>query len=390
MKAKTIKSHPKINLSIDVLRRLPNGYHEVALIMQQLEIYDEVTIRLKDNQNNLKELTREDGSYSQKISKDTNAIPRGNSFAGNVLHLEIKCNDENVPLDKNNIVYKAAELIFEEIDRSFTTNKKDIDSACLKSETSKITEISKPFPIELHNLLESYSLEIDIDKRVPVAAGLGGGSANGAAVLLGLNELLSLNLSLETLYKMGEKLGADVPFAIMGMVGVASCALAEGIGERLTAIMPLKSYVVLCKPNIGISTAEVYQGLDMENITHCDTEGIISALNSGNFKGLTEKMSNALEAYTLNRYPIVGKCKEDFIKAIKHANTVSSNCAYRKDPLFQDLCDNQNSISMNEFPVMMSGSGPTIFGLFQNKKEAQEVYELLLEKYSNTFLTQTK
>ena len=219
-----LKSRAKINLSIDVLGKRKDGYHLVEMIMQTIDLYDIINIKEID-----------------------------------IDEININSNSSDIPLNKDNIVYKAAKLLKEEFNI-----KKGID--------------------------------IFIEKNIPVAAGMAGGSSNAAAVLVGLNKLWNLNLSEVELQEIGLKLGADVPFCISG-----GAALAEGIGEELTSIKGLSedTIILVCKPNLFVSTKDVYQGLDLENIKNRpDNKLLIQCLEDGNINLLAKNMVNLLESVT--------------------------------------------------------------------------------------------
>jgi len=210
-----LKSRAKINLSIDVLGKREDGYHLVEMIMQTIDLYD--YIKIEDSSDN---------------------------------KINIKSDNENIFLDENNIVYKAAKLIKE---------KFGIDKG----------------------------LNIYIQKNIPVAAGMAGGSSNAAAILIGLNEMWNLNIDEQDLMDIGLKLGADVPFCIKG-----GAALAKGIGEKLNKIKCLKGvYILVCKPDIFVSTAEVYKNLDMNNVTiRPDNNFLVSCLQNEEVKLLSKNM----------------------------------------------------------------------------------------------------
>ncbi|MBQ5674494.1 MAG: 4-(cytidine 5'-diphospho)-2-C-methyl-D-erythritol kinase, partial [Lachnospiraceae bacterium] len=196
------KAYGKINLGLDVLRRRPDGYHEVKMIMQMVDIYDTLTFeKREDNQ------------------------------------IVLSANREDIPCDESNLIYKAAKLLFD---------YKQV----------------------------SYGVNIHLEKRIPVAAGMAGGSTDAAAALVGINKLFALGLSMEELKEIGVKIGADVPYCILGKT-----ALAEGLGEILTVLPPLKeSIVCLAKPSYSVNTGQVYKEIDQKkNLLHPDTEGAIKA-----------------------------------------------------------------------------------------------------------------
>ncbi len=203
MKQIELKSLAKINLGLDVLGRRENGYHDVRMIMQSIYLYDEVKIKRTKNPG-----------------------------------IEIKTNLYFLPTGKENIAYKAAEMLIEE------------------------------FHIE-------EGVHITLNKHIPVAAGMAGGSSNAAAVLYGMNKMFDLKLTQTELMERGVKLGADVPYCIM-----RGTVLAEGIGEELTTLTPMpKCFVLIAKPPISVSTKVVYEALDSkELVEHPDIDGLIEKI----------------------------------------------------------------------------------------------------------------
>lgn len=279
MKSMEIKAYAKINLSLDVLGKRPDGYHDVKMIMQQIDLFDEVKV--------------------------TESEEKG---------IRIETNLHCLPVDSSNIAYKAAQMIMDE------------------------------YRIE-------KGLKITIKKNIPVAAGLAGGSTDAAAVLKGLNEMWQLNMTLDELMKRGRQLGADVPFCILG-----GCALAEGIGEILTPIQGPDFLVVLSKPPIGVSSGAVYQKLDLKEVKeHPDTDVLISAIKENRINDIPSNMVNVLENVTLKEYPIV-----------MYTKNIMTQC----DPI----------------AAIMSGSGPTVFGIFNNREKAEYAYQKLLKINKDTFL----
>ena len=281
MNSISLKSRAKINLSIDVIGKREDGYHIVEMIMQTIDLYDDIK---------LKEL------------EEDNII--------------IKSECSYIPLNEDNIVYKAAKLIKEKMD------------------------IKK-------------GIEIFIKKNIPVAAGMAGGSSNAAAVLVGLNELWKLGLSKDELRDLGLKLGADVPFCIEG-----GTALAEGIGEKQTNIKGINKDVniLVCKPDIFVSTKEVYQSLDIKNIEkRPDNKLLKEKLKNDDIVSVSNNMVNVLEEVTSKKYSDI-KVIEDII---------AKNGA---------------------MGTMMSGSGPTVFGFFDNEEKAKRARVELLENYSQVYV----
>lgn len=281
MNSISLKSRAKINLSIDVIGKREDGYHIVEMIMQTIDLYDDIKLKELEEDN-----------------------------------ITIKSECSYIPLNEDNIVYKAAKLIKEKMD------------------------IKK-------------GIEIFIKKNIPVAAGMAGGSSNAAAVLVGLNELWKLGLSKDELRELGLKLGADVPFCIEG-----GTALAEGIGEKLTYIKGINKDVniLVCKPDIFVSTKEVYQSLDIKNIEkRPDNKLLIEKLKNDDIVSVSNNMVNVLEEVTSKKY--------SDIKVIE--NIIAKNGA---------------------MGTMMSGSGPTVFGFFDNEEKAKRARVELLENYSQVYV----
>ncbi len=216
----------------------------------------------------------------------------------------VKTNLSYLPVNEDNIAYKAAKMLIDE------------------------------FGIE-------QGVEITLNKHIPVAAGLAGGSSNAAAVLVGMNRIFDLKLSQKDMMERGVKLGADVPYCVM-----RGTVLAEGIGEVLTPLPPMpKCYILIAKPGINVSTKVVYEKLDSKPIeNHPDIDAIIEGLEQSDVYKVAESLGNVLEAVTIEDYPII----EDIKDAMKKAGALNA---------------------------MMSGSGPTVFGIFDDKKVAKEAKE---------------
>ena len=281
MNSITLKSRAKINLSIDVLGKRQDGYHLVEMIMQTIDLYDLIEINEKDNDQ-----------------------------------ITIKSTSDEIPLDCNNLVYKAANLI----KKTFNINK---------------------------------GVEIHIKKNIPVAAGMAGGSSNAAAVLVGLNKLWNLNLSNQQLEKIGLKLGADVPFCING-----GAFLASGIGEELTPIKGLTKDVciLVCKPDLFVSTKEVYECIDSKDIDkRPNNKFLIECLKNEDTRQLAENMFNVLEGVTMDKHPVIQQIK--------------------------DIMTNNRALG-----AMMSGSGPTVFGLYENREDAVKCKAILEKQFKQTFV----
>lgn len=309
MKDIRLRSYAKINLSLDVLDKMDNGYHQVEMIMQQIKLSDDVYIRW---------------------FADDDAEGIG---------ITLKTNKYYLPVDNRNLAYKAAELM------------------------------TKYYGHDLKG-----SLRIDIRKNIPVAAGLAGGSANGAAVIHGLNVLWELGLDLKKLCSIGAELGSDVPFTIMGqargnkelikMFGkdpmAATCALAYGTGTELRPLKPLTSWVLLSKPALSVSTGEVYKGLDSSRIEkRPDNKAIEQGLLKEDMELVKKNMANVLEEYTLKTYSKVLDTKKMMMEACPGA------------------------------AVLMSGSGPSVFALSGDRQELERGYKKLKEINEETYLTRT-
>lgn len=223
--------------------------------------------------------------------------------------IELDCNNKELPLDSTNLVYHAWKKMQEK------------------------TGINK-------------GIQINIHKRIPIAAGLAGGSSNAAAVLKGLNELWNLGLSEKELREIGVEIGADVPYCIMG-----GTALAEGIGEKLTKLKPFKDKnLLLINPGIGVSTAEVYNSLKLGNQPRMDIKKIISFIEKDDIKSLADSITNIMEEVVIERNPIISEIKNDMLK-------------------------------YGALGSLMSGSGPTVFGLFDDLAQLEFCKEKLTSKY---------
>ena len=316
MNSITLKAFAKINLTLDVLGKLPNGFHQVEMIMQQISLHDEVFI-----------------SY-EEVSEDS----RPNTDERFLIKLST--NRSYLPVDNRNLAYKAAQLMIKNFGHS--------------AESGKFT--------------------ININKNIPVAAGLAGGSSNCAAVIHGINKLWNLNLTLGQLCSLGSELGSDVPFCIMGQSAAndilkedfkddslsCHCALASGTGTDLKPLKGLESYVVLSKPPISVSTAEVYKGIDSEDIAvRPDNEAMISAIKENNYKVVDKNMVNVLENFTLKRYPKVVYTKN------KMSDLYNLGCS------------------------IMSGSGPTVFCLCQDAAKAENLCSEMLKINKESFWAET-
>ena len=199
-------------------------------------------------------------------------------------------------------------------------------------------------------LIDEFTIKegvhISLEKHIPVAAGMAGGSSNAAAVLYGMNRLFQLGLTDQELMDRGVQLGADVPYCIM-----RGTVLAEGIGEKLTPLpaMP-KCHVLLAKPPISVSTQKVYEKLDAQKVTkHPDIDGILLGLQTGDLKKITSSMGNVLENVTITEYPQIERIK--------------------------DVMKEEGALN-----AMMSGSGPTVFGIYDDKMLARRAAARIREE----------
>lgn len=229
-----------------------------------------------------------------------------------------------------------------------TTNKKYIPV----DENNLVWRAAK-LMMDTCGIMEGVS--IHLHKVIPVAAGMAGGSSDAAATLVGMNRLFHCGLSKEKLMELGVQIGADVPYCVL-----RGTALAEGIGEKLTVLPPMPDcWILIGKPAISVSTKYVYTTLDLNTDTvHPDIDGMKKALEDGNLYGITERMGNVLQDVTIPAYPEVERIKEQ-MKTLGAVN------------------------------AMMSGSGPTVFGIFDNEEKAQEACQKLRESGScqQVFLT---
>lgn len=271
----SIKAYAKINLGLDVTGRLPDGYHQVKMIMQSIDLWDELSFR-----------------------KTERGITLQSDCAG-------------LPSDRGNLAYRAAELLFEKYGIG-------------------------------------RGVHICLRKRIPVAAGMAGGSTDAAAALKGINRLFDLRLSPKQLREYGRSLGADIPYCLLG-----GTALAEGTGEKLTPLPPLPDCLFLvAKPKADISTKYVYEHLDArEPGSHPDIDGMTEAIRRQDLPGVFRRMENVLETVTVPLCPVI-----DTIKA--------------------------RMLELGASASLMSGSGPTVFGIFPpgRQESAGEAFRTLKQE----------
>ncbi len=270
-----LRALAKINLGLDVVRKREDGYHEVRMIMQTIKMYDQLDMQ-----------------------------------KGKQPGIRLKTNLPYLPVNENNLVYKASKLLMDEF---------------------RIRE----------------GLVIDLKKVIPVAAGMAGGSSDAAAAMMGVNKMFGLGLSRQELMQRAKTIGADVPYCIL-----RGTALAEGIGEKLTRLPPMpQGYVLIGKPGISVSTKFVYGNLNAADLTsHPDIDGMIAALKAQDFYGVASRMENVLETVTIPAYPVIADIK-------------------------------RKMIDWGAVNSLMSGSGPTVFGLFDDKEKAE---------YAHTHLKKSK
>jgi len=268
MNSIAIKAYAKINLGLDVIRKRPDGYHDIKTIMQTVSLYDTVIIR--------------------KTRFQTVTVSSNLNF---------------LPTDQRNLAYKAVQVFREKY----------------------------PF---------REGLNIYLNKRIPVSAGLAGGSADAAATLKGLDRLYKTELSPEELMSLGLKVGADVPFCLL-----TGTALAEGIGEKLQPLPPMPDcHILLVKPDINVSTKYVYENLRLnEEIRHPDIDAMHEALRNKDLYRLASLMENILETVTAREYPIIEEIKDK----MKENGALAS---------------------------LMSGSGPTVYGIFDSQSKAEKAF----------------
>ena len=286
----SINAMANINLGLDVLRRRENGYHDVKMIMQTVNIYDTLDfVKLQE--------------------------PK----------IVVKTDTMELPTDENNLIYKAVRLLFDRCE---------------------VTE----------------GVEITLTKRIPIAAGMAGGSTDAAAALVGINQLFELGLTTDELKEIGVKIGADVPYCIEG-----GTALSQGIGEILTKLPDAPDcFVVVAKPEISVSTKYVYENLHANELKyHPDIDGMVKAICEGDLDGVCKRMENVLETVTETKYPVISEIK----KILKDAGAENS---------------------------LMSGSGPTVFAIFKEEETAQKALEvvrdsgLAKQSFVTVFATETQ
>ena len=274
-----LKAYAKINLMLDILSRLENGYHDLYMIMQSVSLYDEITVTKTD-------------------SKD----------------IAITCSIDSIPTDEKNIAYKAAAAFF------------------------------------AYTGIENCGIAIDIKKNIPHAAGLAGGSTDGGAVIVALSKLFGANLREKDIIAIGSKVGADVPFCAIG-----GTMLAQYTGTVLSHLPDLKlPYIIITKPMQDVSTAEAYAAFDSaERVRHLDKNGMLQAVIASDKEAVYEKVGNVFEQF-------IDVTERVIIKDIMRKNGAKCAC--------------------------MSGSGPSVFGIFEDKDSAEKCLKELKKSYPQSYL----
>ncbi len=280
MKA-TIEARAKINITLDILSRRPDGYHEMRMIMTEAPLCDIISI---DTQTGARDVISSNLSF--------------------------------LPSDGRNVALAAAHRFFESAS------------------------------------IQSGGISINIHKRIPVAAGLAGGSSNAAAVLKALNEMYGNPLDREQLFAIAAEIGSDVPFCLLG-----GTAMAEGRGERLKPLPSLPDCkIVLCKPSLSFSTRAMFEKIDCSRIRNRpDTEGVLKALESGDLGGIARRLYNVFENF-------LPEGKRDILS-------------------IKTMMLDEGALG-----AVMSGSGPTVYGIFNNSDYAKRAYDKLRENYLTVFM----
>ena len=274
-----VKVAAKINLMLDILKKLQNGYDSLFMIMQSVDLYDTITVE-KNNENKI----------------------------------VIKCDTDGVPCNEKNIAYKCAKAFF---------NARNI---------------------------QEQGITIEIEKNIPMAAGTAGGSADGAGVLYCLNKIYDTNFTQKELCQIGSKVGADIPFSLTG-----GTAITLNTGDVIAPVKDLpECYIVLCKPDQDVSTPEAYAQFDaLSRVRHLDRVSMIEAVANTDYEKICAYCGNVFEqAVEVPKRP--------------HIKGVMRKCG-------ADAC-------------CMSGSGPTVFGLFSDKEKAEDCYNKLTKKYNSVYL----
>lgn len=283
MKSVTTKAYGKLNLTLDVLGKRKDGYHDMQMIMQSVSLCDSITVSLMEN-----------GGWA------------------------CSCDIANVPSDQDNLAYRAAEVFF----RAYGNRPEH--------------------------------LKINIQKQIPMQGGMAGGSADAAAVLHALNELYGLPYSKAELCRLGEEVGSDVPYCVLG-----GTALAEGRGELLTPLKPIPHcYFLLVKPEFSVSTPALFRELDEETaLERPDTKAALLALEKGSLCTLCDNMRNVFQPILEKSYPVI-----------------------------QDLCE--RLVRLGAKSACLTGTGSVVFGVFQDHVPAEHAAEVLQNAGFTVYLTE--
>jgi 4-diphosphocytidyl-2-C-methyl-D-erythritol kinase len=279
-----IDSYSKINLTLNILGKRQDGYHNIETIMQSINLADRIVIR-----------EEKEG-------------------------VKVKCNHPLVPTDTQSLTYRSAKKIL---------NKYGIKKG----------------------------VKIEIDKKIPLASGMAGGSANSASILVGINKLFALNLSNKDLREIGEELGMDVPFCIQN-----GTALAYHRGEKVTPLPQINPplWIIVINPGFEIPTKWAYNNLDLDLIKRKknNTTAMLSALKEGRLEGIAKNLFNSFEELIIKKYREIRKIKDRLIEE-------------------------------GVLGTLMSGSGPTVFGIAQNKEQALKIYKKLKSEYKSIWAVHT-
>lgn len=279
-----IDSYSKINLTLNVLAKRQDGYHDIETIMQSINLADKIFI--KEEKEGIK----------------------------------IKCSHPLVPVDSQSLTYRSAEKI-----------------------------------LNRYRIIKG--IKIEIDKKIPLASGMAGGSANSASILVGINKLFTLNLSNKDLREIGEGLGMDIPFCIQN-----GTALAYHKGEKVTPLPLINPplWIIIINPGFEIPTKWAYNNLDLDRIKKekNNTKAMLKALKMRELQGIAKNLFNSFEGLIIEKYPEIGKIKDRLIEE-------------------------------GTLGALMSGSGPTVFGIAQNKEQALKIYEKLKLEYKSIWAVQT-
>lgn len=278
-----VKAYAKLNISLDVLGKRNDGFHEMLMVMQQVDLFDDIEITVDEGNGNICVIT----------------------------------NRPYIPQNEKNIAGKAARLF---MDEAGITDK---------------------------------NISISIKKKIPVCAGLGGGSSDAAAVLLGMNNIFTNAVSKERLFELAEQLGSDVPFCLLG-----GTALASGRGERMEPLSALPDcWIIISKPEFSISTPELFNKLDSCKLSfRPDTKGLVRAIEKGDIKGVAQRCYNVFE-------DVLSKRHRSIVDSLKDMFITTGACG-----------------------SAMSGTGSACFGIYEHEDTAKAAFKVIKERYKDSFL----